>query len=203
MRSTCLCMTAGKHLALRSCPLNLNQQQIPQLLQCRQLQVAKHENIQFQALKLYLIHIYETDLLTYPSTAKQNLTREPEKEQQQPIESNFLSDTDFPTLGADVNVTKDQKSKTRDATQRESSASVFKEFYHSQLREVHGANVRAVEAMEEDDEELTGRKRNRVLDPEMINSLMEDVIRDIAAEGELVTKEKVRSKEDTLCILKE
>ncbi|XP_044034429.1 protein NO VEIN isoform X2 [Siniperca chuatsi] len=129
------------------------------------------------------------------TAAVQDLTREPEKEQQQQaIVSNFLSSSDFPVLGADVLVTKEKKSKIRDATNREDSTPVFREAYHAQLRVVHGANMRAVEAMEEDVEELKGRRRNRVLDPDLVNSLMEDVIRDIAAEGELVTEEQVISR---------
>lgn len=128
--------------------------------------------------------------LLYLSTAAQNVMGEHEKEQQQQATvSNFLSGSDFPVLWADVNLTKEQKGKIRDPTQREGSAPVFREAYHAQLREVHGANMRAVEATEE----LTGRRRNRVLDEDMVNNLMDDVIRDIAAEGELVTKEKVRS----------
>ncbi|KAM7382188.1 hypothetical protein PAMA_012854 [Pampus argenteus] len=128
------------------------------------------------------------------TTATQNLTRNPEKKQQQlSVASNVLSGSEFPALSADVNVSKDQKSKIR-VTEKEGSATGFNESYHAQLREVHGANVRAVEAMEEDDEELAGRRRNKILDHETINSLMEDVRRDIAAEGELVTKDKVLSR---------
>ncbi|KAF1374253.1 hypothetical protein PFLUV_G00248000 [Perca fluviatilis] len=129
------------------------------------------------------------------TTVAQGLTQEPEEErQQQAIASNFLSDSDFPVLGADVSSTKEKKSNIRDATQKKGSATVFREGYHAQLREVHGANMRAVEAVVQDEEELTGRRRNRVLDQDSVNSLMEDVIRDIAAEGELVTKEKVISR---------
>lgn len=133
-------------------------------------------------------------MLAYNFTAAQGLTKEPEKEQQQQpaVVSNLLCDSDFPALGSDVNLTKEQKSKARDVTPRESSVPVFREAYHAQLREVHGANMRAVEAMEEDEDELTGRRRNRAVNQDTINSLMEDVIREIAAEGELVTKEKVR-----------
>lgn len=132
--------------------------------------------------------------MPYPSTAAQNITGESEKEQQQQQAtlSNFLSDSDFPVLGADVSLNKEKKSNIRDPTQRERSAPLFREAYHAQLREVHGANMRAIEATEEDEEALTGRRRNRVLDQDMVNSLTDDVIRDIAAEGELVTKEKVR-----------
>ncbi|XP_034083344.1 protein NO VEIN isoform X4 [Gymnodraco acuticeps] len=125
-----------------------------------------------------------------------DIKKEPEKEQQQqqPIASNFLSD--FPALGEDV--TRQKKSKTKDVTKKEGRGSIFREAYHAQLREVHGANMRAVEALQVDGEEFTGSKRKRVLDHDSINSLMEDVIRDIAAEGELVTKEKVVSR---VCVL--
>lgn len=132
-------------------------------------------------------------VLAYPLTAAQALKREPKKEQQQPaIASNFLCDSDFPALGLDVNLTREQKSKARDVTRREGNVPVFREAYHAHLREVHGANMRAVEAMEEDEDELMGKRRNRAINQDAINSLMEDVIREIAAEGELVTKEKVR-----------
>ncbi|XP_041818606.1 protein NO VEIN isoform X2 [Chelmon rostratus] len=131
------------------------------------------------------------------ATAAQDLTREPEKEQQQQQQAavpSFLSGSDFPVLGAGASLTKEQKSKIRGATARAGSSPVFREAYCAQLREVHGANMRALEAMEEDEEDLTGRRRKRVLDQDVVNSLMEDVIRDIAAEGELVTKEKVISR---------
>ncbi|XP_029933405.1 protein NO VEIN isoform X2 [Myripristis murdjan] len=128
----------------------------------------------------------------------QNPEGDPETDQKQTIPSNPLSDSDFPALGAEMKQTKDQRSKQRNETQRESSASVFREAYHAQLREVHRANVRAAEALEEDEEDLTGRRRNRALDLDMVNSLVEDVIREIAAEGELVTKERVISR---VCML--
>ncbi|XP_032358201.1 protein NO VEIN isoform X1 [Etheostoma spectabile] len=127
------------------------------------------------------------------TTVAQGLTQEPEEEKQATA-SNFLSDSDFPVLGADVGSTKEKKSKMREATQKKGSATVFREAYHAQLREVHGDNMRAAEAMVQDEDELAGRRRNRVLDQDSVNSLMEDVIRDIAAGGELVTKEKVVSR---------
>ncbi|XP_034425939.1 protein NO VEIN isoform X1 [Hippoglossus hippoglossus] len=135
-----------------------------------------------------------------PTTAAtDNPPREPEKKQQQPVGTlDFLSGSEFPKLGSDVNLTRAQKTKVKDATLRGDTFPVFKEAYHAQLREVHGANMRAVEAMEGDGEELTRRSRNRVMDPDTVNSLMEGVIRDIAAEGELVTEEKVISK---ACVL--
>uniref|UniRef100_A0A3B4U8I9 Wu:fj29h11 n=1 Tax=Seriola dumerili TaxID=41447 RepID=A0A3B4U8I9_SERDU len=114
---------------------------------------------------------------------------------QQPadVTSDFLSASEFPELGAEM-----KKSKVKDAAPRGGSAPVFKEAYHAQLREVHGDNMRALQAMEEDEEEVTGRRRNRPVDQDMVNSLMEDVIREIAAQGELVTKEKVISR---VCVL--
>lgn len=94
-------------------------------------------------------------------------------------------------LGAEKSLDKDQKSKVRDGNQRECSGSVFRDAYHAQLREVLGSNMRAVEAIEEDEEGFTQRRR-RPTDMDALNSLMESVKREIAAEGELVTKEKVR-----------
>ncbi|XP_023257114.1 uncharacterized protein LOC111651359 [Seriola lalandi dorsalis] len=130
------------------------------------------------------------------TTAEANSqTREPEKQQQQPpdVTSDFLSASEFPELGAEM-----KKSKVKDAAPRGGSAPVFKEAYHAQLREVHGDNMRALQAMEEEEEEVTGWRRNRPVDQDMVNSLMEDVIREIAAQGELVTKEKVISR---VCVL--
>lgn len=92
-----------------------------------------------------------------------------------------------------MSVTTQQKSKTRDATRREGkegNGAVFREGYYAQLRDVLGANMRAVEAV--DEEEPMGGRRHRAINEDTVNSLMEDVRREIAAEGELVTKEKVR-----------
>lgn len=72
-----------------------------------------------------------------------------------------------------------------------------REAYHAQLREVLGGNMRAVEAMEDDEDEPRGRRKSRAVDQETINVLMEDVIREIARDGELVTREKV-GRDDTL-----
>nr|XP_020442679.1 uncharacterized protein LOC109952134 isoform X2 [Monopterus albus] len=131
------------------------------------------------------------------TTSELNLIREPEKERQQPAIS-FLSDSDFPVLGANENLTRERKKKVRDAPQSDSSAPVFRDCYHAQLREVHGANMRAVEAMEEDQAELTRKRTNRTLDVDSVNSLMEEVRREIAAEGNLVTKEMMISR---VCLL--
>lgn len=67
---------------------------------------------------------------------------------------------------------------------------MLRDGYIAQLRETHGASMRAVEAAEED--EGHRRRKSRHLDPSIVNDLMEDVMRQIAEEGELVTKEKVR-----------
>lgn len=104
----------------------------------------------------------------------------------------FLSDSDFPVLESGASLTKEHRSKLKDAASNAGGAPAFREAYHAQLREVHGANMRAVEAMEEDEEALTVRRRKRAFDSDMVNSLMQDVRREIAAEGQLVTKEMVR-----------
>ncbi|XP_056911618.1 uncharacterized protein wu:fj29h11 isoform X2 [Takifugu flavidus] len=87
---------------------------------------------------------------------------------------------------------KGSKHRDRDAFLKEGSAPVFRDGFHAQLRETHGANMRAVEAAEGDEKGHSWRRRN--LDPDMVNNLMEDLIRQIAEEGELVTKEKVISR---------
>ncbi|XP_055006163.1 uncharacterized protein wu:fj29h11 isoform X2 [Boleophthalmus pectinirostris] len=105
----------------------------------------------------------------------------------------LLLDNDFPALGAKVPQKQSSTVGTTDAPKpKSSSSSVFMEGYHRQLREVHGANMRAVEAMEE----AGGRERSwsTRLDPDNVHNLMKDVIRDIASEGELVTKERVISQ---------
>lgn len=76
---------------------------------------------------------------------------------------------------------------------------MFRDGFHAQLREIHGANMRAVEAAEEVEKDHSWRRRK--LDPDMVNNLMEDLIRQIAEEGELVTKEKVRRKRNLFKII--
>ncbi|XP_049615652.1 uncharacterized protein wu:fj29h11 isoform X2 [Syngnathus scovelli] len=88
-------------------------------------------------------------------------------------------------------------SKASDATRGELSAPVFRKAFHAQLREVHQDNMRAIEAMENDE----GTK-NTNLHPDKLSSLMESVRRELAAEGELVTKEKVMARTCTLMQLK-
>lgn len=132
-------------------------------------------------------------VLSYPSTAVSTPIKVPQKEQlQKATMPSFLSDSDFPILEAGVSLSKEHKSKLKDAASNVGGAPVFREAYHAQLREIHGANMRAVEAMEEDEEALTGRRRKRAFNSEMVNGLMQDVRREIAAEGQLVTKEMVR-----------
>lgn len=106
----------------------------------------------------------------------------PKTELQQAPVSNLLSGSDL---------TKEQTSKLRGAPLKESGAPVFREAYYSQLREVHGANMRAMEASGGNEENPTERWRRRGVNPDSVNNLIEDVIREIAAGGELVTKEKV------------
>lgn len=103
-----------------------------------------------------------------------------------PAASNFLSDSNFPELGANS-----IKEQCQTVKAKGGKVSVFVEGYHSQLREVQGANRRAVEAMEQDKDGVSGRSWSRSLSPVSVNNLMQDVIREIASEGELVTKEKV------------
>uniref|UniRef100_A0A3P9B955 Wu:fj29h11 n=1 Tax=Maylandia zebra TaxID=106582 RepID=A0A3P9B955_9CICH len=130
--------------------------------------------------------------LYYPPTATQS--PKPEKEQEQASGLSFLSASDFPVLGADRSLAKEQKTKVRDASPREGSGPVFNKGYHAQLRELLGENMRAVEAMEADQEDFNGRWRNRDMDQDTINTLMESVIREIAGDGELVTTKKVISR---------
>ncbi|XP_057682155.1 uncharacterized protein wu:fj29h11 [Corythoichthys intestinalis] len=72
------------------------------------------------------------------------------------------------------------------------SDAVFREAYNAQVREVHRDNVRALEAVEDDEAHQV--KKKRTVNPDEVESLMEDVIRDLAKQGELVTKEKVISR---------
>ncbi|XP_028998254.2 uncharacterized protein wu:fj29h11 [Betta splendens] len=116
---------------------------------------------------------------------------EPDKEQSQPATTSFFNASDFPALGSNANSTTEQKSKTRDAARKESDVTVFRERYHAQLRDVLGATMRAVEAVAGDEEEPRGRRRSRAINEDTVNSLMEDVRREISSEGELVTKERV------------
>uniref|UniRef100_A0A8C8GLA8 HTH OST-type domain-containing protein n=1 Tax=Oncorhynchus tshawytscha TaxID=74940 RepID=A0A8C8GLA8_ONCTS len=137
---------------------------------------------------------------TSPVPSSSPLLSQPPVTPQIPQPGTSASDSDFPALKAELRLTKAQERRQLAVGQREGNSPVFREAYNAQLREVHGANVRAVEAQAEEEEEDDGmrRKRKKALDPEAVNSLVEDVIRDIAAEGELVTREKVISR---VCML--
>lgn len=136
--------------------------------------------------------VLSTFVLLCPLTAAQSPTRSFELEKQPDSGPNLLAGTNFPVPGAAASSTKEtKKSKVTDAVQKTSNVRVFKDAYHAQLREVHGENMRAVEAMGEDDE-LTSKRRNRRMDPDYVNSVVKNAIREIAAEGELVTNIKVR-----------
>ncbi|XP_029102419.1 uncharacterized protein LOC108939853 isoform X1 [Scleropages formosus] len=95
-----------------------------------------------------------------------------------PGASNLQSD-----LGQRPSVADNKKQK------EERSCVVFKDAYHAQLREVHSANVRAVEARED-----RVRRKRGLPDVMEVNSRAEEFIRHIAAQGEHVTREKVISK---------
>uniref|UniRef100_A0A3B4E8Y0 Wu:fj29h11 n=1 Tax=Pygocentrus nattereri TaxID=42514 RepID=A0A3B4E8Y0_PYGNA len=112
-----------------------------------------------------------------------------------PVTSSSASLEDFPVLGTRLSRSEQRRLKEN----HDASTLVFHSAHHAQLREVHGANVRAVEALEEEEEEgSVGRRRRRVMDPDNVNNLVEDAIRAIAVEGEHVTVEKVISK---VCML--
>ncbi|CAB1338211.1 unnamed protein product [Coregonus sp. 'balchen'] len=136
---------------------------------------------------------------TSPIPSSSPLLSQPPVTPQTPQPGTSASDSDFPALNAELRMTKAQERRLLAVGQREGNSPVFREAYQAQLREVHGANVRAVEAQAEAEEEeeedgMRRRRRKKALDPEAVNSLVEDVIRDIAAEGELVTREKVISR---------
>ncbi|XP_067286203.1 uncharacterized protein wu:fj29h11 isoform X3 [Pseudorasbora parva] len=96
-----------------------------------------------------------------------------------------LSTSDFPVLSSKMANAEEKKLK-------EGRGLVFHESFYSQVREVHGANIRAAEALLEDEDKV-GRRRKAVPSDDM-NSLAEDVIRALAAEGEHVTIERVISR---------
>lgn len=105
-----------------------------------------------------------------------------------PADSSLTLLMDFPPLG--TKLPRAEERRMRDG--QEGSNLVFRDAHHAQLREVHGANVRAVEALEvanEKKETVDRRKKRPSLDD--VNSLAEDTIRDIATDGEHVTVEKV------------
>lgn len=93
-----------------------------------------------------------------------------------------LSTSDFPVLGSKMPNAEEKKLK-------EGRGLVFHESYYSQVREVHGANMRAAEALLEDEGHV-GRRR-KAMSSNDVNCLVEDVMRALAAEGEHVTIERV------------
>ncbi|XP_077481496.1 uncharacterized protein LOC144092518 isoform X2 [Stigmatopora argus] len=102
------------------------------------------------------------------------------------LESSCLKNLPNPLAGKQVAAAK--TNKTSDA--------VFRASFDAQVREVHRDNMRALDAVADD--EAGQVRKKRPMNPELVNSLMEDVTRDLAKRGELVTKEKVVSR---TCIL--
>ncbi|KAL1263883.1 hypothetical protein QQF64_004238, partial [Cirrhinus molitorella] len=96
-----------------------------------------------------------------------------------------LSASDFPDLGLTLSKAEEKKLK-------EGRGPVFNESYYSQVREVHGANMRAAEALLEDVNHI-GRRR-KAMSSQDVNCLVEDVMRALSAEGEHVTIERVISR---------
>ncbi|KAL0180185.1 hypothetical protein M9458_025627, partial [Cirrhinus mrigala] len=92
-----------------------------------------------------------------------------------------LSTSDFPVLGTTLPKAEEKKLK-------EGRGPVFNESYYSQVREVHGANMRAAEALLEDENNI-GRQR-KAMSSQDVNGLVENVMRALAAEGEHVTIER-------------
>ncbi len=93
-----------------------------------------------------------------------------------------LSTGDFPVLGTKL-------SKAEEKKLNEGRGLLFNESYYSQVREVHGANMRAAEVLLEDEDNV-GRRR-KAMSSNDVNSLVEDVMRSLAAEGEHVTIPRV------------
>lgn len=107
-------------------------------------------------------------------------------------QSSGLSDEDFPSLATGVTAESREPRRltpTRQRAEREEERRItplFMDSYHAQQRRVNAANMQAVDVLEEE-----SQTRYRTLDAEKLNSLAEDVIRGLAADGELVTHEKV------------
>uniref|UniRef100_W5MY83 Wu:fj29h11 n=1 Tax=Lepisosteus oculatus TaxID=7918 RepID=W5MY83_LEPOC len=104
-----------------------------------------------------------------------------------------VSQSDFPALGAKLTKAQ-QKNLQGEAAQKErskSSAPVFKEAYNAQMREIHNSNMQAAEVLEGLSLE---RRPGRNFSISEVNSLAQDCIRAIAAEGELVTSKEVDSR---------
>ncbi|XP_036073145.1 protein NO VEIN isoform X3 [Oryzias melastigma] len=112
------------------------------------------------------------------ASAKPKQQKELNKKQQA-IEAASLN---RPDTSAATNMATGEKSRAKEGNSLDA--------YYAQMREVHGRNMRASEARREP----TCWRNNRAADPEAINRLAESVMRDIAAEGDLVTTERVISK---------
>ncbi|RVE59880.1 hypothetical protein OJAV_G00193380 [Oryzias javanicus] len=110
------------------------------------------------------------------ASAKPKLQKEPDKKEQA-IEAAILHGDD---TAAAANGTTAEKSQATGGNSLDG--------YYAQIRKVYGRNMRALEA------ESTCWRTNRAADPEAINRLAESVMRDIAAEGDLVTTQRVTSK---------
>ncbi|XP_053540833.1 uncharacterized protein wu:fj29h11 isoform X2 [Ictalurus punctatus] len=112
-----------------------------------------------------------------------------------PADSSLTTLIDFPPLGTRPSRAEERKVRVG----QEGSSLVFRNAHYAQLREVHGANIRAAEALEVANEkkETVNRRKNKP-SPDDVNILAEDTIRDIASDGEHVTIEKVINK---VCML--
>ncbi|XP_039509577.1 protein NO VEIN isoform X2 [Pimephales promelas] len=93
-----------------------------------------------------------------------------------------LSFGDFPVLGSKIPKAEEKKLK-------EGRGLVFYESFYSQVREVHGAHMRAADALLEDENNV--RRRRKAMSASEVNSLAEDVMRALSAVGEHVTIERV------------
>ncbi|XP_077085850.1 uncharacterized protein LOC143737933 [Siphateles boraxobius] len=129
---------------------------------------------------------------------QQKTDEEPKKVRSKPVEDEQvvrpkasstapgnLSFDDFPVLGSKIPNAEEKKLK-------EGRGLVFYESFYSQLREVHGSNMRAAEALVEDENIV--RRRRKAMSSSEVNSLAEDVMRALSAEGEHVTIERVISR---------
>ncbi|XP_035259283.1 protein NO VEIN isoform X1 [Anguilla anguilla] len=104
-----------------------------------------------------------------------------------------LSGADFPALGTKLSKGEEKKLKQSPA----GNAPLFREGYYAQVRETHRAAMQDADVLESEAESRDWRKSR--VSVEEANSLAENVIRAIAADGEQVTVEKVCSR---LCRIK-
>ncbi|RXM31499.1 hypothetical protein EOD39_1724 [Acipenser ruthenus] len=102
-----------------------------------------------------------------------------------------LKSADFPELGGKISKSEQKKLKEEAMKKQKSSTPVFKDAYHSQMREMHTSNMQDIEALQAGDMMGGGRRRVSV---EEANALATEFIRAIASEGEHVTIEKVISR---------